>query len=351
MPFERPSLPELRERIRADIRARLPEARPELRRSLLGVLADIESGGVHGLYGYLGWLAEQIMPDTAEAAHLERWADIWGVSRESGAHATGEITVTGSDGEILPQNTTLQTDDGTEYTTDDSAEIVDGEATVTVTAVDAGEDGNQDADVKLSLVSPVSGIDSTATVGANGLTGGADSESDSRLRERLLDRIRRPPHGGAKNDYVAWALAAHPDVTRAWVFPHELGLGTVTVRLVCDGLEDPIPTQAVLDTVEEYIAERRPVTADVSVAAPVAVPLDFTISIDPDTEEVRSRIEAAVRDHLDRRAEPGGTLYISQLNGEIYVAAGESLHGLQQPDEDQTYDAGEMAVMGDITWS
>lgn len=350
MPFERPSLAELQERIRADIRARLPEARPEVRRSLLGVLADMEAGSVHGLYGYLDWMSRQIMPDTAEQEHLERWAGIWGVPRRDAAAATGEVVITGADGTVLPEGTELQARDGTEYLTDEAAEIDGGEATVAVTAVEPGEGGNREADAELSLVSPVSGVDSVVTVGEDGLTGGANREGDARLRDRVLDRIRRPPHGGARNDYATWALDAHPEVTRAWVYPHEIGVGTVTVRIVTDDLEDPIPTQGVVDAVQAYIDERRPVTAEVHVVAPIAVPLDLTISIDPDTEAVRDRITAAVRDHLRRRAEPGEPLFLSQINGEIYVAAGDSVHELQSPTSDQSYGTGEIAVMGEITW-
>ena len=350
MPFERPTLNELKERIRADIRVRLPDAKPELRRSLEGVLADIESGAVHGLYGYLDWLARQLMMDTAEAEQLERWAGIWGITRSPATAAAGDVVFTGTNGATIPAGTAVQASDGTQYTTDAVGTIDAGTATVAMTASETGVEGNQDAGTELTLVSPVTGIDSTATVDAGGLTGGADLETDSRLRERLLLRVRRPPHGGAKADYKQWALEAHPDVTRAFVYPHELGIGTVTVRIMTDDLVDPIPTQAVIDAVQAYIDERRPVTAEVHVVAPVAVALDFTISITPDTAEVRDRIEEALKDHLRLKAEPGGTLYLSQLNGAIFVAAGESPHDLQAPIADQVYNTGEIAVMGAITW-
>ena len=53
-----------------------------------------------------------------------------------------------------------------------------------------------------------------------------------------MDRIRQPSHGGASFDYVKWALEtpgmAAGGATRAWVFPQELGIGTVTVRFVMD---------------------------------------------------------------------------------------------------------------------
>lgn len=78
MPFQRPTLPQLIERAAADIESRLPGTDPRLRRALLGVLARTHAGAVHGLYGALDWLARQIIPDTAEAEILDRWADWWG---------------------------------------------------------------------------------------------------------------------------------------------------------------------------------------------------------------------------------------------------------------------------------
>ena len=84
------------------------------------------------------------------------------------------------------------------------------------------------------------------------------------------------------------------------------------------------PTAAVVDAVLAYIESVRPVASVSYVVAPVAVPLDLQISIVPDTQTVRDRIELAVRDFLRREPEPGSTIYLSQLNGIIYVAAGES---------------------------
>lgn len=351
MPWQSPSLEQIAERVRADIRARLPGAQPELRRSLLGVLALAEAGAVQGLYGYLDWQARQLFPDTAEAERLERWAGVWGLTRAAAVAATGDVTVTGSVGAELPAGTELESDAGETYTTDALATIDSaGQATVAVTAAAAGEAGNLAAGATLRLVSAVSGIDSEATVAAAGLSGGADAESDQRLRPRLLERIQRPPQGGSRDDYERWALEAHPDVTRAWVYPEETDPGTVTVRAVCDELADIIPTAEVIQALEDYIGAERPVTAGVYVVAPVAVPLDLSIQLTPDTTEVRERVTDALADFLSRAAEPGGTLYREQLSGVIYVAAGESRHTLSAPAGDVTHTINEIATLGTITW-
>ena len=87
MPFERPTLTESIARIQADIDSRL-DGEPYQRRRLLAILARMEGGVAHGLYGYLDWQALQIMPDTAEMEHLERWSSIWGIPRKAATKAS-----------------------------------------------------------------------------------------------------------------------------------------------------------------------------------------------------------------------------------------------------------------------
>lgn len=349
MPFTRPDLPTLIQRAEADIETRLPGADARLRRSNLNVLARVHSGAVHGLYGYLEWLSRQIIVDTADGDWLERHAAIWGVARKAAAPAVGNITATGTNGALIPAGSTLVRSDGAQYTTDAEAVIAGGTATIAVTAVEAGQAGNAAAGSALAFESPLPGVAAGASVAAGGLAGGADIESDDSLRARLLARIQAPPHGGAAHDYVAWALEV-PGVSRAWVYPGELGLGTVTVRFVRDDDASPIPDAGEVAAVQAHIDALRPVTAQVTVVAPVAVPLDFTVDLAPDTAAIRAAVEAELRDLLRREAEPGATILISHIREAISLAAGEHDHILVAPAANIPHAVGEMAVFGTITW-
>ncbi|SDK32374.1 baseplate J/gp47 family protein [Billgrantia gudaonensis] len=352
MPWQSPTLNQLAEQIRADMRGRLPDAQPALRRALLRVVADVDAGAVHGLYGYLAWLAKQLIIDTAEDEWLERWASIWGIRRDSAVAAAGEILLTGTPGAQLLEGVELEHDSGVIVTLDETVTLnAQGEATGSVTATEAGSDGNLAAGETLRLVSAESGIDGEATVGSDGITGGAERESNERLRARLLDRIQRQPHGGNEDDYIMWAREAHPDVTRVWVYPHAPDVGEVTVRLVCDDLDDIIPTTEVIDAVKEHIDRERPVAARGFYAiAPAAAPLNFEIRLTPDTAEARARVTDALADYLAQAAEPGGTLYREPLSGVIYVAAGESRHEMPVPADDVTHTVNQIATLGTITW-
>jgi uncharacterized phage protein gp47/JayE len=90
----------------------------------------------------------------------------------------------------------------------------------------------------------------------------------------------------------------------------------------------------------------------VTVVAPVAVPLDLTITgLTPDTAAVRAAIEAEIIDLLRREAVPGGTILLSHLREAISIAAGEADHALTIPAANVTHATGELAVLGTITWA
>lgn len=350
MPFTRPSLKELIERAMSDFESRLPGVDARTRRSNVAVLAKVHSGTVHGLYGYLDWLAKQHMPDTAEAEILERWASIYGITRQAAAQAKGNVTFSGADGIAIPAGTQLVRADGILFSTDADTAIASGTATIGVTAVLGGAAGNTAASSSLSFVTPIGGVNSAATVAVGGIVNGSDAEDDDSLRARLLDRVREPPHGGSSLDYQKWAKEVS-GVTRAWVYPLEGGAGNVVVRFMTDDLTaNGIPTPAKVAEVQAYINERRPVTANVTVLAPVAVPLNFTIQIVPNTQAVKDAVQAELTDLIRREAQPGGTILLSHIREAISISAGETNYVMSAPSADVTNTTGNITTMGAITW-
>tara|TARA_R100000458_G_scaffold26452_2_gene23930 strand:- start:7645 stop:8673 length:1029 start_codon:yes stop_codon:yes gene_type:complete len=335
-------------RQRTDLLSRLDLS--DVRRDDAEVFARVQAEGLNGLYAYLEWQAEQYLPDLAAQGGVERWARLLGLWYAPASVATGEITVTGVVGSQIDVDAQWQTAAGVIYRPVDAVTLTAASQVVAVMAAEAGAAGNLAAGNVLTLISPIAGIQSQAAVTAAGLSGGADQEDVESLRGRVLMRLRQPPCGGSRGDYESWALAAHASVTRAWVYRHELGLGTVTVRLVCDRLDDPIPTTAVLEAVAAYIEQVRPVTAEVYVVAPVAVPVDFTLRVVPDTAAVRAGVLSSLVDLLRRESEPGGTLLLSHIKEAISRVAGETDHVLSAPVADVVLGTGEFAVMGAITW-
>lgn len=347
MAYPVPTLRTLIDRCVADINSRLTGADARLSGSVLNVLAFIVAACVNGLYGFIAWLSRQFLPDTAEGEWLERLATIWlRDGRIAAVPATGIITVTGSTG-TMPAGTLWRRVDGVQYQTTGVATLLSGVATVGVVAVEAGAGGNLSGGA-LSLVSPLAGFDNNANL-VGELSGGADEEKDDALRARVLYRIRNTPQGGSATDYVRWALEV-AGVTAAWVQPGALGAGTVVVRFVRGNDASIIPDAGEVATVQAYIDARRPVTAAVTVAAPVAVPLNLTIDLLPDSSDVRTAVIAELTDLLQREAVPGGTILLSHIRAAISNAAGETDYTMTVPSADVTHAAGQLPVLGTITW-
>lgn len=348
--FARPTLQQLIDRIAADIEARLPGADARTRRSNLAVLARTQAGAVHGLYGYLDFLSRQVMPDTAEAEILDRHASLRGITRTPSTAATGNITLTGTNGIVVPAGTELQRSDGALYKTTADATIASGTATAAVIASALGADGNAIVGTVLTLTTPLAGITNTAAVATGGIVGGTDQESDADLLARLMERNQTPPHGGASADYIAWAKEV-AGVTRAWCFPLEGGAGTVTVRFVRDNDATIIPDAGEIAAVQAHLNELRPVTAAVTAAAPTAVPLNFTIALTPNTVAAQQAVQAELTDLIRRESYPGGTLLVSHIREAISLAAGETNHVLTAPSADVAYTSSQIGTMGTITWA
>jgi uncharacterized phage protein gp47/JayE len=348
MPYSRQTLPEIINRVRADVISRLAQD-DVLRRSDAEVYARVVAAVTHGLYGYIDWISRQVIYDTAEEETLDRWASMWlTVPRKPAAVATGSVTLTGLGGAVVPAGALLQALDGVQYATVAEVTFVGTSAVANVAAVLPAAAGNRAAGQTLTFATPVAGVQSGAL--ASELVGGADRETDEALRARLLARIQTPPHGGSSPDYVSWALEV-AGVTRAWCYPIELGAGTVTVRFMRDNDSgSAIPDAGEVAAVLAYINALKPVTAQVTVVAPVAVPLNLTISVTPNTSAVRQAVQDELADLIRREAVPGGTLLISRIRAAISAAAGEQNYTMSTPIADVVNTTGNITTLGTITW-
>lgn len=351
MPFSRPTIADLYEQSSTDMEARIPGADARTRRAVLTELAKVLAGGLHGEYGFIDWVSRQRLVSTADAEYLDRHGAVWGIARNAATFSTGVVLFSGENGSVIPLDASLRRADGREYVTTESGTISGGTASVPISAVLEGLDGNADAGAPVAIVSPISGVSSSGTVSGSGLTGGADEESDEDYRERILDRIQEPPHGGSATDYIAWAKEIS-GVTDVWVFPLESGTATVAIRfMMYDTYDDGIPLQDDVDRVQEHIDAVRPVTAVPVVGAPTATPIPFEIALTPNTAEVKAAVAAELKDLFRREAAPGGVIYLSRIREAVSVAAGETNNTVLSPTADVTQTSTEIATVGTIVWA
>lgn len=351
MAFNRRSKEQIYRDVRSDIQGELPPSSPWLRRNLLGIIAKAMAGVAHGLYGALDQLARNLLPTTTVEAILAIWCSIYGIVRLLATKATGPITTGGVDGSVIPAGTLYQIS-GQRYLVDADITIVGGVGVGTVTAEEAGAAGNLDAGAVLTLVAPVPGVDNSATA-TDRIGGGADIETIDNWRSRLLFRLQNPPQGGSKADYIRWAKAAHPAVSDVWVYPHEAGYGTITIRFMTYGATvNGIPDPAVVTAVADYIEDVRPVQAkQIYIFAPVPKALDWNIALVPNTTAVQTAVKSELDDMVRREATPGGQILKSKMDEAISLADGEDDHLLISPAGNFAVAKNEIAVPGNATWS
>lgn len=323
MPFDRPTLDTIHQRIIAGIETRLTGGTALLRRAILRILAKVFAGSLHLLYGYVEWISKQIFVDQAEGDMLDRHGLIWGITRKAASFASGSVIFYGVNTTLVPEGTVVQDENGIEFATIADGTISGGQATIDIQAVEAGEDSNYSGS-SLQLVEPIDDINDLVDVVAPGTTGGVDEESDDDYRARILYRIQQPPMGGNADDYVAWALSDEIStdfgiVAGAWCFPLASGPGTVDVVVTAQG-SNPVASSGLLAVVQSYIDSVKPVTADVTVQPVTKKEVELWISITPNTTVLTSRINENMEDAFENLAAPGEDFLISRIRDAIMDA-------------------------------
>lgn len=347
----RPTLPQLITAVRSDILTRLAadSTLAELRRTDAEVYSRVLAASVHTVYGYIDYLARNLLPDLADEDWLIRHGNMKRAPRKAATNASGYVRwdgVTGSAG--IDAGVTIQRDDLVSFTTTASATPSGGVLRVPVTCDTTGVTGNTDDGITMRLTSPVTGLPSAGI--ADTIQGGTDIEGLEVWRARIIERWYYTPQGGADADYEVWAKEV-AGVTRAWTYRHWSGRGTVGVMVANSDLINPIPDAATVAAVKAYIEPRAPVAgADIYVFAPTPHTVNFQIRLSPDSAAVRYAVEAELRSMMLRDGGPESVLKPSRISEAISIATGEYSHTLVSPSADITVGKGEVGVMGAISW-
>lgn len=345
--YVRPSYTDLNARIAADLAA-MPAV-------LRGPLSVAWARSCHGQHGHLDWIDKQCSPLTCELERLYDWAALYGVDRLGATASIGPALATGTVGTPLLAGTQLRGPNGLDYTVQAAVVLGAGSTSVSVRCDTTGSAGNLAAGQTLTLVDPVPGCSNALTIDAPGLTGGEEEEDVDDWRVRVADEWRtvvtRGARSGKDEDYRFWAKSAHPSVTGALIQRHVLGMGTVVVRPICNGLADRLPTLAVLDAVAAYLLDIAPATADWRVIAPVKRAVTVSIDLLPgfDTAENRAAISSAVGATV--MAEESETSLLAMAEIDAATATVTSQYTRLAPVADIAVAAGEVLVLNPIVWA
>jgi hypothetical protein len=250
--------------------------------SFLGKWARVLGGVMLGILQAVEAVDNDAIPnDKTSTEGLDQQAYTFGLpsgtdgeyGRKEAVAATGGVaTFTGTNGTVFEDGLTMLGPDGeTQFQLDGEVTIPGvppgtGSVSGDVIAVTAGDAGNLDAGSELTIESPPSGGDGTATL-TTALSGGLDEESDAALLQRLYDRLQKPSKGGTANDFKTWCEEAD-DVT-AYIYPQRGGTGTVHAAITQAGTGTArVPSSTTQDAVNDYVngstteAGTRPVTVE-----------------------------------------------------------------------------------------
>lgn len=108
------------------------------------------------------------------------------------------------------------------------------------------------------------------------IVAGTDEENTEDFRNRYLTYMQTPAASGNQADYYNWAMAVD-GVGAAKVQPLASGPGTVKVIITDD--KKRAATSALIDKVAEYIEQRRPIGAAVTVVSGAELTIDASASI------------------------------------------------------------------------
>lgn len=391
MPYDRPTLTELRDQAVQDVNGQQVTGPGGntlialLVKSVLRYVLYSEAGLAWQHYGYQDWIAKQAVPFTATGEIFAGWAALKGVFQKDATATVLSLTFTGAvttPPKDIPAGTpvTRGADGAAFVSTVDATVGGGGTATVTVQAVVPGSAGNTDAGSPMLLANAITGVQSAGVV-ASQITAGADQETFDAFKTRGLLAYAEPAQGGNRADYITWSESV-PGVTRVWINPNGMGSGTIVLYFMMDLAEaafggfpqgtNGVATNEARDvaatgdqlTLANAIYTERKVTALVYSCAPIAAPVAFTISDlgSNNTAAMQTSITAALADMFLRLGQVGGTVNPDTgaawpaIEPSSWYAALESIPGLTgfkipTPAAAITPTAGQLFTVGALTFN
>ncbi len=286
--------------------------------SEIAVRMKVMAGEIFNAYSSLEWLKRQMFASSASGEYLDYIARERGIERRQATKAKGVLTFSveeaSSDPILIPRGTVVVTPGSNPlrfYTTEDAVlPLMTMSVSVNAEAEVAGFAGNILAGINFLPVSVPAEI--VQIRNNSRFVGGADTETDSSLRERIKDTYYCVPNGMNKAYYQQLAKKVE-GVKKVGVVSFARGAGTINVYV--SGNEDDI-SQAVVDEVAQVIQSEREINLDVQVFAAVKSPYNLNVTVKAKAgytqNDVTELITQAFEEYLST-IPMGGKLYLSSL--------------------------------------
>lgn len=253
-----------------------------LPKSFIRVFCRVLAGVFIILYKQIGWYFLQLFPETADWQEitilgqrirpLVKLGALFGIGEPlAGVQWQGIIEVDVlKTGGVLYSGTQLKSSvTGKLYVASETKTLLLNKESVKVVCTEIGTAGNLEVNDVLNFVNPYGFIKSEAVI-LEVERMGLDEELEANYRERLINRFRLQPQGGALADYRIWA-ADVPGVLRVYPYNDKEQPGGVLLYVsgIPSVFNDRIPDKGLLKKVGEVCtydpetgkAIRKPLTA------------------------------------------------------------------------------------------
>lgn len=298
------------------------------------------------------YVNRQAFPQLADGEYLDYHAQMRGLERTDAVKAEGTITFSISDAIdedlMIAAGITCATAAGVEFITTEAGTIEAGDTSCTVAAeaVETGISGNVPADSITVMVTAPVGV--SYCTNEEAFSGGCDTESDTSLRQRIVESYRQIPNGTNKAYYESIVLNTD-GVEAVKVMPKERGVGTVDIIFTTAA---GVPTEDQIASVQTIIDEQREISVDVDVAAPqtvtVNVAAQIAISDGYTYSTVAEAAEEAVTGYFTGKI-LGKDVLRAKLGSILYSIDGVENYILSSPAADIAIEEDELAVLGTVT--
>ena len=151
------NIDEISEKIQTDIRNELPFANPYLKNNFLFAFARGLAGRIFDVYTKLQTLINIFFDDTTFGIWLEKKSTPYGITRNAATKASGDISITGTVGSVIPTGTLFKTLDGVQYEATGNATVALNTVAVSSLTSTAGvatavfANDRQDLDIKYAV--------------------------------------------------------------------------------------------------------------------------------------------------------------------------------------------------------
>lgn len=263
------------------------------------IRSRVLGGVVGGVYADQRLIANDAFPQRARADALQKFLEEYfgdqGIQGDflPATSAVGLVAITGNPSQVVAQGLqAIYSPNGNAYVSTASVTLDAVAATGLIPFESAaiGQAQNLNGGATLTFPSPPSGLNPTAIVASGGMADARDVETAEQARARILLRIRQPLSVGRESDYIQYAKAADPSVVSAAIARYPFGFGTVGVYITSgttdidqaiDNGEDisVIPSDALVQIVQDFLDLNSPVTDCVSVLKPTPIPIDVTVDV------------------------------------------------------------------------